>query len=191
MAEPFLHHVEGDAAGDGGDAEGVAQPLGGGGRPGEACGVHDGVYGAPAGHARPGPEPEIWTAPALMLGFSDAMHQIEGVQKGGGDRHGAIDPALTFFESFKHQNAPVQIHPVCGEGEGFGEAAAGPGQGHAQGAHGPGGLFCGGEKARAFGHGQIFAAPVAVEQLHAASGDSRGRPVVWFWGLAHWAVLSR
>ena len=51
VTEPFLEEVEGNAGGDGGDAEAVAEAFGGGVGAGEPGGLHDGMDGAPAGHA--------------------------------------------------------------------------------------------------------------------------------------------
>ena len=124
VAEPFLHHVEGDAAGDGGDAEGMAQALGGGGRAGQAGGDHDRVHGPPAGHARPGPQPDTCATPPPALRLTDAMHQIQGLEEGRGHRHGAIDPVLALLERGEHQYAAGEVHPVRCQSEGLGQAAA-------------------------------------------------------------------
>ena len=81
VTKPFLHHVEGDAAGDGGDAEGMAQALGGCGQAGSG---HDRVHRPPAGHAGPGPQPGSRSTAPPALGLADAMHQIQGLEQGGG-----------------------------------------------------------------------------------------------------------
>src|SRR3954451_13703502 len=57
VAEPLLHHVEGDALADGLHAEAVPQALGAGVRAGrDAGGGDDLLNAAEAGHAAPGPE---------------------------------------------------------------------------------------------------------------------------------------
>lgn len=191
VAEPFLHHVEGDAAGDGGDTEGMAQALGGRGRAGQAGGGHDRMHRPPTGHAGPGPQPGGRSTATPALGLADAMHQVQGLEQGGGHRHGAIDPVLALLERGEHQHAAGQVHPVRRQGEGLGQAAARPGQGHAQRAGLARRLLGRAQEPRPLGDREVFAAPVAVEQLHPAGGACRGRPLARFWGAAHPAGLSR
>jgi hypothetical protein len=76
VSEPFLDEVEGDTGGDGGDAEAVAQSFGRGVRPVEPGGVHDGVDGAPSGHAAPGPEAFAARLAAAGLGVRHRTGRI-------------------------------------------------------------------------------------------------------------------
>src|ERR1700722_18236938 len=92
VAEPFLHQVERDAGGDGGHAETVAQPLGRGLWAIEVGRRHDGVHGAPTGHARPGPQAHPAALATTGVQLADTVHQVECVEQGRGDGHGTIDP---------------------------------------------------------------------------------------------------
>lgn len=58
------------------------RPLGRSVRAVEFCRCHNGVDGAPAGHARPRPEALAAPFVALGLAFADAMHEVEGVEQG-------------------------------------------------------------------------------------------------------------
>jgi hypothetical protein len=67
--------------------------------------------------------------------LADAVHQVERVEQGRGDRHGAVDPRLALLQGLEHQHAGGEVHAVGGECQCLGQAAAGIGQGHAGGAH--------------------------------------------------------
>jgi hypothetical protein len=135
VAEPFLDEVERDAGRDGGHAEAMAQPLGRGLRAIEVGRRHHGVHGAPAGHARPGPEADAAAFATTRLELADAVHQVERVEQGRRDGHSAVDPRLALLQGLEHKHAGGEVDTVGGERECFGQAAAGIGQGHAEGAH--------------------------------------------------------
>jgi hypothetical protein len=106
VAEPFLHQVEWDAGGDGGDPEAVPQPLGRGVRPVEPGGPHDHVHGSPAGHPTPGPEAFVASLAAAGSPFAEAVRQVERVEQGRGDGHGAIDPGAAFLQALDGAEGP-------------------------------------------------------------------------------------
>ena len=168
VTEPFLEEVEGDSGGDGGDAEAVAEAFGGGVGAGEAGGLHDGVDGAPSGHARPGPEAEAAPLAAAGLVFADAVHQVEGVEQGGGNGDGAVDAALAFFQALEDEHAGGEVDAIGGEGQRLGETAAGEGEGHGEGPHLTIGVLGGGEEGVALAPGQVFASTVGIVEPHAA-----------------------
>ena len=174
MAEPFLDEVEGDAGGDGGDAEAVAQAFGRGVRPVEPGGFHDGVDGAPAGHPAPGPEAHAaaFAAPGLQL--ADAVHHVERFEQGRGHGHGAIDAGAALLQALEHQHAGGEIDAIGGEREGLGEPAPGIGQRHAEGPHLAVGELGLAQEGVALAGGEVFPRAVGGVQLHPDLGRGRG-----------------
>ena len=71
----------------------------------------------------------------MRLQFADAVHEIERVEQGRGDGHGAVDPRPALLQGLEHQNPGGEVDTIGRERECFGEAAAGMGQGHAEGVH--------------------------------------------------------
>ncbi len=93
------------------------------------------MHGAPAGHARPGPEALAATFAAAPLQLANAVHQVERVEQGRGDGHGAVDPRLALLQRREHQHAGGEVHAIDGERQRLRQAAADVGQRHAEGAH--------------------------------------------------------
>jgi hypothetical protein len=108
------------------------------------------------------------------LPLADAMHSVEGVEQGRGDGHGTIDAGAALFQALDHQHAGGEIHAIGGEGECFGEAAAGIGEGHAEGSDGAIGPFCLPQEGVALADGEVFPGAVHSVQLHAGL-SLRGR----------------
>jgi hypothetical protein len=93
----------------------MAQPLGGSLWAIEIGRRHDGVDGAPAGHARPGPEANATPLATTRLELADAGHEVERVEQGRRDGHGAVDPRLALLRGLEHQRAGGEVHAVGGE----------------------------------------------------------------------------
>lgn len=175
MSEPFLNEVEGDADGDGRHAKAMAEPLGGGPRPGEPGFFHDGVDLAPGGHPAPGPETDILTFAAFRLHFTNAMHQVKGLKEGRGDGDGAMDTGAALLKSLEDEDAGSEIDAIGGEGQGLREAAAGIGQGHAE---GPGvaiPTLSGFQEEVALAGSEVFAGAIQSMELHAGRRGRRCR----------------
>ena len=147
---------------------------------GEACGpsrpaaCHHRMHGAPAGHARPRPEPFATALAAAGLVLADAVHQVERVEQGRGDGHGAIDAGPALLQALDHQHAGGEVHAIGGEGEGLGQPAAGIGEGHAEGAHLAIGALGFAQEGVALAGGEVFPGAVRGVQPHADLRDRRG-----------------
>jgi hypothetical protein len=76
--------------------------------------------------------------------------------RAGGDGHGAVDPGLALLQGLEHQHAGGEVHPIDGERECLGQAAAGIGQGHAEGAHRAAGALGFPEEPLALAGGDVF-----------------------------------
>jgi hypothetical protein len=50
----------------------------------DAGGCHDGVHGAPAGHARPGPQADPTALATAGVQLADAVHEVERIEQGRG-----------------------------------------------------------------------------------------------------------
>jgi len=148
-------------------------------RPVETGGLHHRVHGAPAGHARPGPQPLATAFAAAGLALADAMHQVERVEQSRGDGYGTIDAGPALFQALDHQHAGGEVHAIDGEGESLGEPAAGIGDGHAEGAHLAIGALGRAQESVAFAGGEVFPRAVRGVQLHAGlrgrGGGFRGK----------------
>jgi hypothetical protein len=70
-----------------------------------ACGdlslFHDGHDTSPGRGAGPGPQRLIkFLPPTAALDFGKAVHHVERIQQGGGNRYGAVHARAAFFETF-------------------------------------------------------------------------------------------
>ena len=106
----------------------------------------------------------------MRLQFADAVHEIERVEQGRGDGHGAVDPRLALLQGLEHQHAGGEVDTIGRERECFGQAAAGIGQGHAEGAHQAVGSLGFPEKPLALAGGDVFPGTVGGVEPQAGRG---------------------
>ena len=119
MAQPAWHQIEGNPFFNAGHAKAMPQ----------AFGARLGAYNTGACHdlddAGVGgfqtPRPEIRAGGAV----AKAIHQIEGIQKCGRDRHGAVQAEATFLFALKGEDRRLEIDPIGRERQGLRGTTAG------------------------------------------------------------------
>lgn len=115
------------------------------------------------GQSRASPRPR-------RLGLADAVHQVEGVEQGGRHGHGLEDAATALLEGAEHQDAAGEVDAVGGQGEGASEMRQPVACRTAQKVRTSRGAGSGLQEGAALVLGQVEAAALGVEQLHARAG---------------------
>ena len=131
-------------------------PFGEASGPSSRAAAIDLVHGPPTGHPAPGPETGAAAATTAGLQLAHPVHHVEGVQQGRRDGHAAVDARPSLLEALEREHAGGEVHPIGGEGERLGQAAAGIGEGHAEGAHGAHGLLRLAQEFFSLYRGQVF-----------------------------------
>jgi hypothetical protein len=86
---------------------------------GEACGPSDRAAFMTACTARQpvirlqGPETFAASLAAAESPFAEAVRQVECVEQGRGNRHGAIDPGAALLQALDHQHAGVEVDTIA------------------------------------------------------------------------------
>lgn len=154
----------------------MSETLGRGVGPGlDPGGLHDSLEAQPGGRAGPGPEADALAAVAALLGFSDAVDEVEGIEHRRRHGDGPVHASPAFLEGLEHQRPALEVDPVGGERQRLADPAAGVGERQAERPGAPLGALGRGEDELALLSGEVEAPAGAIKQFACHLFGTKGR----------------